>query len=122
MVRTKERKPTKYSMAVLVVSMFLVPAHATLTCEQVTLWLTPCISYGVMGGIVAPGCCSGLKALDDVIKTNEDVRTACYCIKDRAAKIPGLNYDRANELPGICGTTDPIKLSPSLDCSKATLT
>ncbi|KAK2639845.1 hypothetical protein Ddye_027640 [Dipteronia dyeriana] len=71
-----------------------------------------------MGGIVAPGCCSGLKALDDVIKTNEDVWTACYCIKNRAAKIPGLYYDRINELLGICGTANPIKLSPSLDCSK----
>ncbi|KAK4851873.1 hypothetical protein QYF36_019066 [Acer negundo] len=75
-----------------------------------------------MGGIVAPGCCSGLKALDDAIKTNEDVWTACYCIKDGAAKIPSLNNDRLNELPGICGTTNPIKLSPSLDCSKVSLT
>ncbi|TXG67467.1 hypothetical protein EZV62_008742 [Acer yangbiense] len=70
-----------------------------------------------MGGIVAPGCCSGLKALYDAIKTDEDVRTACYCIKDGAAKIPGLNDDRVNELPGICGTSNPVKLCPTLDCS-----
>ncbi|KAK2638752.1 hypothetical protein Ddye_026547 [Dipteronia dyeriana] len=110
------------SMAVLVVSMFLVPAHAAVTCQQVTFWPTPCISYGVMGGIVAPGCCSGIKALNDAEKTNEDVQTACYCIKDQAAKIPGLDYDRVNELPGICGTTCPFKLSPSIDCSRVSLT
>ncbi|KAK2653005.1 hypothetical protein Ddye_012861 [Dipteronia dyeriana] len=71
-----------------------------------------------MGGIVAPGCCSGIKALNDTEKTNKDVWTACYCIKDQEAKIPGLNYYRVNELPGICGTTCPFKLSPSIDCSK----
>ncbi|KAK2638755.1 hypothetical protein Ddye_026550 [Dipteronia dyeriana] len=63
-------------MAVLVVSMFLVPAHAAVTCQQVTFWLTPCISYGVMGGIVAPGCCSGIKALNDVLSSSAPLSTA----------------------------------------------
>ncbi|PPD70716.1 hypothetical protein GOBAR_DD32412 [Gossypium barbadense] len=98
-------------MLLLTVSM-LLPRHrvgAAITCEQVTYLLIPCISYGVFGGTVAPSCCTGIKTLDAAAKTTEDRRKKCNCIKEGAAKIPGLNYDRVNEIPAKCGTTCPYK-------------
>ncbi|KAL5555243.1 hypothetical protein UlMin_037479 [Ulmus minor] len=104
----------------VVLSYMLVVAHAeaALTCEQVTNWLTPCISYGVFGGTVAPACCEGIKELHAAKQTKEDIRVSCSCIKDGAARIPGIDYDRINQLPGLCGTTSPYKVYPSTDCSK----
>ncbi|KAJ4713494.1 Non-specific lipid-transfer protein [Melia azedarach] len=107
---------------VLAISMLLIAAaphvNAKLTCEQVTVWLTPCISYGVFGGPVPPACCDGLRSIDKVMKTREDRITKCNCVKEGAAKIPGLDYDRCNKLPGICGTSTPYKLTRDIDCSK----
>ncbi|KAH7564755.1 hypothetical protein ACOSP7_021514 [Xanthoceras sorbifolium] len=105
---------------VMLVSISLVPPHvnAQVTCEQITLWLTPCIGYSVVGGVVPGACCQGIKTALAAKKTVEDRRMGCNCVKDLAAKIPGLNYDRVNEIPGICGITIPYKISPSLDCTK----
>ncbi|XVF05856.1 hypothetical protein REPUB_Repub05bG0209100 [Reevesia pubescens] len=107
-------------MMLLLVSMLVtVPHHvnADLTCEQVTNYLIPCIGYGVFGGIVPPTCCSGIKTLDAAAKTMEDRRKKCNCVKEGAERIPGLNYDRVNEIPGKCGTTCPYKVTPDVDCS-----
>lgn len=112
------------SFMAFVIGVLLIAAphvDATITCEQVTIWLTPCISYGVIGGTVLPACCDGLKALTAAAKTTEDRRTKCNCIKNGAAMIPGLDYDRVNKLPGICGTSCNFTLTHDLDCSKYVL-
>ncbi|KAJ9167381.1 hypothetical protein P3X46_022039 [Hevea brasiliensis] len=105
-----------------VCSMFVVVPHvyAKISCEQVTLLLTPCIPYGVFGGDVPPACCSGIKESLALANTTEDLRLKCQCVKEGAAKIPGLNYTRVNELPAKCGTTSPYVVSPNTDCSKIT--
>ncbi|KAF3454804.1 hypothetical protein FNV43_RR05252 [Rhamnella rubrinervis] len=91
---------------------------ATITCTQVTNLLTPCISYGVFGGTVSKECCTGIYKLNAAYKTKEDIRQACSCVKDGAAMIPGINYDRINEIPGKCGTKCPYKVYPDTDCSR----
>ncbi|GAY66741.1 hypothetical protein CUMW_251240, partial [Citrus unshiu] len=53
-------------------------AATAITCEQ----LTPCISYGVLGGAVQPACCEGIRALNAASKTTEDRRTQCNCVKE----------------------------------------
>ncbi|KAK2653004.1 hypothetical protein Ddye_012860 [Dipteronia dyeriana] len=110
----------KVALIVVLVSISLIPRHvnAEVTCEQITMWLTPCIGYGVLGGVVPAACCEGLKTTIAAKKSKKDRQLGCNCVKDVAAKIPGLNYDRVNEIPGICGTTIPYKISPDLDCSK----
>nr|XP_048324656.1 non-specific lipid-transfer protein 1-like [Ziziphus jujuba var. spinosa] len=115
---------TKYAIVATLACIMLVAIsqmEATITCGQVTKLLTPCISYAVLGGTVAPECCAGIKELHAIKITTEDIRTACSCIKQGAAMIPGINYDRVNELPGKCNTTSPYKIYPSTDCSKYTL-
>ncbi|KAL5580529.1 hypothetical protein UlMin_012971 [Ulmus minor] len=106
-------------VVVLVCLLVVAPgAEAAVTCEQVTNWLTPCISYGVFGGTVLPACCEGIKELNNSYQTKEDIRESCSCIQDGAARIPGIDYDRINQIPGLCGTTCPFKVYPSTDCSK----
>ncbi|KAK7302108.1 hypothetical protein RJT34_12988 [Clitoria ternatea] len=92
-------------------------AEQTLTCDQVTIWLTPCIPYGVMGGNVSSLCCQGIYSLNAAYKNGDDRRGACQCIQDRAAYIPGLDYNRINEIPGKCGTKCPYKVYPTTNCS-----
>ncbi|PON37680.1 Lipid transfer protein/Par allergen [Parasponia andersonii] len=112
-----------YQVALVAALMLLaapsrVDAASNITCEQVTTWLTPCISYGVFGGTVAPECCQGIKDLNAAYHTKDDIRAACTCIQDGAAMIPGIDYDRINNIPGLCGTSCPYKVYPSTNCSK----
>ncbi|KAM6597591.1 hypothetical protein CsatA_008115 [Cannabis sativa] len=93
-------------------------AATNITCEQVTNWLTPCISYGVFGGTVSPECCQGIKDLIAAKRTKDDMRASCSCIQKGAAMIPGIDYDRINNIPTLCGTSCHYKVYPSTDCSK----
>lgn len=70
---------------------------------------------------MAPECCAGIKELHAIKITTEDIRAACTCIKQGAAIIPGIDYERVNQLPAKCGTTSPYKIYPSTDCSKYVL-
>ncbi|OMP02297.1 Plant lipid transfer protein/Par allergen [Corchorus olitorius] len=110
-------------MMLVMVSMMMGDYHlhgvkAEITCEEVTYWLFPCISYGVLGGTVSPACCDGVKTSLAACKTVEDLRKKCQCVKDGAALIPALNYTRVNDIPALCGTTCPYQVSPDVDCSK----
>ncbi|XP_050368345.1 non-specific lipid-transfer protein 1-like [Argentina anserina] len=91
---------------------------ATITCGEVTALLIPCIPFGVLGGIVPPGCCAGIKGLNAAQNTTEDRRIACTCIQEGAAGIPGIDYDRINMLGDLCGSACPYKVYPSTNCSQ----
>ncbi|CAN0901713.1 Non-specific lipid-transfer protein Cor a 8.0101 [Linum grandiflorum] len=94
---------------------------AEISCPLITIQLTPCIPYGVLGGEVPEACCQGVKDSQALVKTTEDLREKCQCVKDGAAGIPGLNYTRVNELPAKCGTKELYVVSPNTDCSKLVL-
>ncbi|KAI9095015.1 hypothetical protein K1719_026479 [Acacia pycnantha] len=96
----------------------VVEAEGNLTCDQITIWLTPCISYAVLGEEVSPLCCQGVRSLNAAKKTTDDRRGACQCIKDKAAYIPGINYDRVNQICPKCASNCPYKVYPTTDCSK----
>nr|KYP44526.1 Non-specific lipid-transfer protein 1 [Cajanus cajan] len=92
-------------------------SESTLTCDQVTIWLSPCIPYAVMGGNVSALCCQGVYDINKAYKNGDDRRAACQCIKDKAAYIPGINYNRVNKVASKCGTKCPYKVYPTTNCS-----
>ncbi|XVF46117.1 hypothetical protein PTKIN_Ptkin03bG0001000 [Pterospermum kingtungense] len=96
MGRCANPKMKQLLVSTLLVMAMAIPHHvnAAITCEEVTYYLIPCIGYGVFGGTVDPTCCTGIKTLDAAAKTTEDRRKKCNCVKEGAARIPGLNYDR----------------------------
>ncbi|KAJ4713493.1 Non-specific lipid-transfer protein [Melia azedarach] len=61
---------------------------------------------------------TGLKHSLLLQKQQKIVGLSVTCIKNGAAMIPGLDYDRVNKLPGICGTSCNFTLTHDLDCSK----
>ncbi|KAK7333119.1 hypothetical protein VNO80_29882 [Phaseolus coccineus] len=111
---------TKVALVATMIACMLITcsySKSTLTCDQITIWLTPCIAYAVLGGNVSSLCCQGIYSLEAAKKSGEDRRGACQCIKDRAAYIPGIDYDRVNEIPEKCGTKCSYKVYPSTNCS-----
>lgn len=115
-------KVSKVSVAIIcmVAVLSLCAPHAVegLTCGQVTGSLGQCINYLKKGGVVPPGCCSGVRNLNGLAKTPVDRKQACTCLKSIAGSIKGINYGLAAGLPGKCGVNIPYKISPSTDCSR----
>lgn len=88
-----------------------------ITCGQVSSSLAPCINYVRNGGVVPPGCCSGISALNNAARTTADRQAACNCLKTAANNIPGLNPNLVAGLPGKCRVNIPYKISTSTNCA-----
>ncbi|GKC84134.1 non-specific lipid-transfer protein-like protein [Tanacetum coccineum] len=108
-------------LCVMVACMVLSAPYteAAISCGQVTASLAPCIQYlRGPGGAVPPGCCNGVKGLNNAAKSTPDRKTACGCLKNAYGSIPGIKPANAAGLPGKCGVSIPYKISPNTDCSK----
>ncbi|XP_027343845.1 non-specific lipid-transfer protein 8 [Abrus precatorius] len=107
------------AFATLVILILLAStSEAAISCSDVIKDLRPCVSYLVSGSGQPPAaCCSGAKALASAASTSEDKKTACNCIKSTSKSI-NINSQLAQALPGNCGITLSISISPNADCSK----
>ncbi|XP_074313775.1 non-specific lipid-transfer protein 1-like [Silene latifolia] len=91
-----------------------------LTCGAVAQSLVPCLNYFRGGGIgsVPPGCCNGIRSLNNNARTTPDRQTVCGCLKEAANSLRNINIGLAASIPPKCGVNIPYKLDPATDCSK----
>ncbi|MED6219312.1 hypothetical protein PIB30_034655 [Stylosanthes scabra] len=106
-------------LMIVVASVTSYSEAAISSCSDVIKNLSPCESYLVSSGSGNPPdkCCSGVKALAAMAGTSADKKTACNCIKFTSKSL-NINSQRAQALPGKCGVSLPISVSPNADCSK----
>lgn len=117
---TKTMKSSIAFVAFMFLFLIIVAStsEAAISCSDVIKDLKPCVSYLVSGSGQPPAaCCSGAKALASAVSASEDKKTACNCIKSTAKSVK-LNSQLAKALPGNCGISVPISISPDADCSK----
>ncbi|PKI69103.1 non-specific lipid-transfer protein 8-like [Punica granatum] len=93
-------------------------SESAISCSDVLKDLRPCVNYLKSGtGKPPDACCKGAAALANAATTSADKKAACACIKS-AAKQFNPNSQLAQDLPGNCGITLPVAVSPNVDCSK----
>ena len=93
------------------------PVLATITCQQVTQAVSPCIGYARTGGTVPPDCCNGVRNLNSAAKSTPDRQQACICLKQMSS-IPGINMTIVSGIPGKCNINIGYPIAMSTDCSK----
>ncbi|KAK4795102.1 hypothetical protein SAY86_013096 [Trapa natans] len=105
--------------AVLFLLLLLAPvSESAISCSDVLKDLRPCVNYLRSGTGKPPAtCCAGASSLARSATTPADKRAACSCIKSAAQQI-NPNARLAQALPGNCGITLPVAVSPNVDCSK----
>jgi hypothetical protein len=102
----------------LLAALLVSEASAAITCEQVGSNLMPCLPYTTGRGTLTPGCCNGVRSLNSVASTSADHQVACRCIKSLTSTISGLDWGAISSLPGKCGVSVPVPISPSTECDK----
>ncbi|CAJ1958267.1 unnamed protein product [Sphenostylis stenocarpa] len=107
------------AFAALVLLILLAStSEAAISCSDVIKDLRPCLNYLMSGSGQPPAaCCSGAKALASAASSSENKKAACECIKSTSKGI-SINSQLAQALPGNCGITLPVAISPNADCSK----
>jgi hypothetical protein len=101
-------------LAVLLVS----EASASIKCEQVGLNLVPCLPYTIGRGTLTPGCYNGVRSLNSTASTSADRQVAYRCIKGLTSTISSLDLGAISGLPGKCGVSVPVPISPFTDYDK----
>ncbi|KAG2404542.1 Non-specific lipid-transfer protein [Vigna angularis] len=88
-----------------------------ITCNEVTTYMSPCLSYLTNGGEVSDACCGGVRTILGAAGTTSEKQTVCNCLKEDANNF-GINDDYAQALPTRCGVSVPYKISRSTNCEK----
>lgn len=104
---------------VVVVAVALVAAAPgeAVSCGDIQGSLYPCLAYLVNGGEPTGSCCDGVRQLAGSLQSQQDRQTACYCMKSAASSF-SIQPDSAVSLPGICGVSTGVTVSPTVDCSQ----
>ncbi|CAL0326336.1 unnamed protein product [Lupinus luteus] len=92
---------------------------ADIECAEIIEYLQTCVPYLKHGGasdIPPSTCCDGVKAVVNKLKSVDDKRDACNCIK-AIVQITKLKLESARNIPIKCGIKIPFQISPDFDCS-----
>ncbi|EYU40720.1 hypothetical protein MIMGU_mgv1a025606mg [Erythranthe guttata] len=106
-----------FVVVLVVVSLAATPGEAV-SCGELQSSLAPCLSYLTGGGEPSESCCGGLRSASGSIQSTQDRQTACYCMKSAASCTYNVPTDAAASLPGKCGVSVGMTISPNVDCSQ----
>ncbi|KAH6791148.1 hypothetical protein C2S51_006154 [Perilla frutescens var. frutescens] len=104
------------AVVVVVASLAPTPGEAV-SCGDVQTSLSPCLAYLVGGGEPTGTCCGGVRNLAGSLQSQQDRQTACSCMKSAASSY-NIQPDSAVNLPGKCGVSLGIDVSPTVDCTQ----
>ncbi|KAL0450559.1 UNVERIFIED_CONTAM: Non-specific lipid-transfer protein 1 [Sesamum latifolium] len=105
-----------FVVVLAVVSLVAMPGEA-ISCGDVQGSLAPCLAYLTGGGEPSSSCCGGVRSLSGSLQSQQDRQTACYCMKSAASSF-NVRSDAASNLPGKCGVSIGMTVTPDIDCSK----
>ncbi|PON89653.1 Lipid transfer protein/Par allergen [Trema orientale] len=106
-------------LALAMVVLFMAKPGQAITCQQVDVALSSCVSYLTgSAGEPSPACCNGVSSIKQNTLTKIDRQTACQCVKDAATKISSLKDDAAQQLPAKCKIQMNVPISKTVDCSQ----
>ncbi|PON56441.1 Lipid transfer protein/Par allergen [Parasponia andersonii] len=105
-------------LVLAMVVFFMAKPGQAITCQQVDVVLSSCVSY-LTGNAGEPSsaCCNGVSSIKQNTPTKTDRQTACQCVKDAATKISSLKDDAAQQLPAKCKVQINVPISKTVDCN-----
>ncbi|KAI3452312.1 hypothetical protein Pfo_008977 [Paulownia fortunei] len=104
-----------FVVVLAVVSLAATPGEA-ISCGDVQGSLSPCLAYLTGGGEPTDSCCGGVRSLVGSLQSQQDRQMACSCMKSSASSF-NVRPDSASNLPGKCGVSIGMTVTPNVDCS-----
>lgn len=99
------------------VSLMAAKPGEAVSCGELQSNLMPCMSYLTGGGEPSESCCNGVRSAMGSLQSQPDRQMACNCMKSAASSF-NVPADTASNLPGKCGVSVGVAISPNVDCSQ----
>ena len=108
---------------ILVLSLLFAVAHlsnAAISCATVDSAAAPCLMFaqGKGGNVPSQACCQGLQKLAQNVKSVDDKKAICSCLKDGAKKFGGVQDKFLSKIPGTCRINVGFPVSSNTNCAK----
>lgn len=94
-------------------------SNAAIPCGTVDIKAASCIGFA-SGKDAKPSaaCCTGLKQLAQSVKTIDDKKAICRCLKAGVKNLPGVQDKFLSKIPGTCSIRVGFPVSLNTDCEK----
>ncbi|XP_059638198.1 non-specific lipid-transfer protein D, cotyledon-specific isoform-like [Cornus florida] len=108
-----------FSVAFLLSVLFFL-AHvsdATIPCSTVDMEAAACVNYA-SGKDAKPStaCCNGLQQLAQSVKSVDDKKTICRCLKAGVKNLKGVQDKFLSQIPTACKIKVGFPVSLSVNC------
>ncbi|GFP95921.1 non-specific lipid-transfer protein c cotyledon-specific isoform [Phtheirospermum japonicum] len=102
-----------------VVYCFAQLSNAAGSCGPVDMRAASCITFAT-GKVSTPpaACCSGLQELARGVKTVEDKKVICRCLKSGVKNFAGVQDRFLSQIPNACKIKVGFPVSLNTDCEK----
>ncbi|KAL3654610.1 hypothetical protein CASFOL_001595 [Castilleja foliolosa] len=96
-------------------------SNAAVTCGNVNMKAASCITFAT-GKLKTPppACCSGLQALAQGVKTVDDKKAICRCLKAGVKNFAGVQDRFLSQIPNACKIKVGFPVSTNTDCENST--
>ncbi|XP_038724911.1 non-specific lipid-transfer protein C, cotyledon-specific isoform-like [Tripterygium wilfordii] len=108
-----------FSMVLLLSLLFLLANvnEAAVPCNAVEAKAAACVGFAMgRDSNLAPACCSGLQQLAATVKTLEDKKAICRCLKGAVKAFPSVKDSLLNKIPTACHINVGFPVSLSINC------
>ncbi|XP_051126258.1 non-specific lipid-transfer protein C, cotyledon-specific isoform-like [Andrographis paniculata] len=94
-------------------------SNAAIPCGTVDLKAASCVTFAT-GKDAKPSqaCCSGLQQLAESVKTVDDKKAICRCLKAGVKNFAGVQDRFLSKIPVACGIKVSFPVSINTDCEK----
>ncbi|CAK9156683.1 unnamed protein product [Ilex paraguariensis] len=108
-----------FSMVFLLSFLFFLAhvSEAAITCGTVDVKAASCVTFAT-GKDTKPSaaCCSGLQQLTQSVKSVDDKKTICRCLKAGVQKFNGVQDKFLSKIPDACKIKVTFPVSLSINC------
>lgn len=112
-------KSTILSLALLLSLLFLLAnlSDAVVPCGTVDIKAASCVAYATgRNPNPSPACCSGLQQLAQTVRTVEDKKAICRCLKAGVRSFAGVQDRFLSRIPAACKINVGFPVSMSTNC------
>ena len=108
-----------FSVAVLLSFLFFLAStsEAAVPCGTVDVKAAACVGYATgKEPKPSPACCSGLQQLAGTVKTVDDKKNICRCLKNGVKAFVGVQDKFLSQIPAVCNIKVGFPVSLNTNC------
>ncbi|OVA16300.1 Plant lipid transfer protein/Par allergen [Macleaya cordata] len=106
-----------FLLGLVSVFFFVNVSEAIIQCSQVDMKAASCVLFATgKANTPAPACCAGLQQLAQSVKSVDDKKSICRCLKTAVKSFAGVQDKFLSQIPASCKIKVGFPVSLNTNC------